>query len=141
MADADIDGVSLGLASESARARHIDAGTGRLNIPAEYADAYYSPPKPDVRRAPVFEERGLAAYALDLLDQRLPGLYDTMVASREDPQLVGRVKERIDGISPGLYDYLAAPLVTSTGYAEKLTAVVKMLGLENEPVRHLHGLY
>jgi hypothetical protein len=76
----------------------------------------------------------LAAYGLDMLDERLPGLYEDAVASRQDPDLVRRFKERINSIRPGLYEEQAVMPYDAVHFQAGLRRIIGALGLEHATI-------
>jgi hypothetical protein len=127
------DVVTYTLTNDHYGAPHIGED-GTIALPEEYAIALKE--LPDGNRVYTVGYASFAAYAVDLLDQRAPGLYDTMVASREDPDLVQKVKEQVNRIGGGLYDRLAGGVDLSfEASRDRLMTVVRTLGLENQPAR------
>ncbi len=95
----EIAGIKIGGVPNGSR----EERPGVINFPAEFAadsktigDKNYI-----VRGASDF-----AAYALELLDQRVPGLYDDLLAARQDPTKQRDAIQKIESIQTGLYKRL-----------------------------------
>jgi len=72
----------------------------------------------------------LAAYAVDLLDQRLPGLYETMRQSRRQPALQQEVRDRINSLAPDLYETLELHSYDPADFNNGLRSVITVLAQE-----------
>lgn len=69
-----------------------------------------------------------AAYALGLLDARLPGLYEDFVeAATHDPKRQADAIRKIESLQPGLYRQLRDLEYTEEGFAEGLRVVIDVL--------------
>lgn len=76
---------------------------GIISLPAEFAFlAKTIEDKNWMARGP----SNFTAYALELLDNRAPGLYDDLLASRQDPAKQRDAIRKIESIRPGLYRQL-----------------------------------
>lgn len=92
-----------------------------LYVPAEFAlgaksigDKNYA-----ATSAPNF-----AAYTLELLDQRAPGLYEDFLAARQDPKAQASAIQKIETVRPGLYKDLRDLRYTRTDFSNGLRLVV-----------------
>jgi hypothetical protein len=70
----------------------------------------------------------LAAYGIDLLDARLPGLHDEMKRSHADPMLKRDIAERINSIKPGLYAELLSLDYIGKDFYRGLATIHEALG-------------
>lgn len=68
----------------------------------------------------------LAAYALELLDTAVPGIYDDLEMARNEPKLQAQAIRKINSIRPGLYRELR-DLGTSQDFAKGLRVVIGVL--------------
>lgn len=71
-----------------------------IHIPAEFAMGSRSV---DGKNWRVSASPNFAAYALELLDRRVPGLYDDFIGARQDPKQQAAVIRKIESVRPGLY--------------------------------------
>lgn len=94
------------------------APNGIFDMPADYMEPDYDPNDPNGSR-PSVPISAYAAYGIELLDQCVPGLYQTMVAARRNPLLQRNVIHMINSVQPGLYrtlrDTLEHPITYRAG--------------------------
>lgn len=129
------DGTRIGMTDGVSRTPRISQardGTRIINLPWRYL--YAGPLYAGNTVRAQLSEPALAAHALDLLDERRPGLFDTMLASRQEHDLKRRVREQVDRFSPGLYDHLSKINEGAGSFRRGLAAVMKLLGVGHEPV-------
>jgi hypothetical protein len=69
----------------------------------------------------------LAAYALELLDARMPGLYEDMEAGTRDSSRQAEAIRKIESVQPGLYSQLRELEYTGQDFAQGLNAVIGAL--------------
>jgi hypothetical protein len=129
------EGVRIGLADETQHLPHYDPVEERVYLPWEYSKGVHRLQESGKPHAEI-NPSALPAYAIDLLDQQLPGLFDTMKASRNDKEALAHVKEQINGVEPGLYDTLARLPYAAIGFQRGLIKVEQALGVVNRTVRN-----
>ena len=76
-----------------------------------------------------------AAYGLELLDNRVPGLYDDLLASRQDPTKQRDAIRKIESIRPGLYRELRELEYTTEDFLHGLKLVIEALGSSQSETR------
>lgn len=130
----DSEDISVGDATITVRpnaagnAQHV-AGTESITMPAEYTMVVVTPPEGKKTVATI--AANYAAYALDLLDSRAPGLYDDFLGAARDPRRQADAIRKIEGIQPGLYRKLADLEYTENDFVAGLGLVIG--GLEASP--------
>ena len=68
-----------------------------------------------------------AAYALELLDNRITGLYEDLRAARTDPTRQRRAIQKIESLRPGLYGELRDLDYSEKGFVQGLMSVLNAL--------------
>lgn len=76
-----------------------------INMPAEFA--LFASPTSEAKNNVGLATANYAAFALELLDSRAPGLYDDFVGAIHDPKRQADAIRKIEGIKPGLYRTLS----------------------------------
>jgi hypothetical protein len=83
---------------------------------------------------------GMAAYALELLDERLPGLFDDLEQGRFDPDAQRRFIRRVNSIEPGLYQMIRhISQETEETFTRGFRQIVHALDLQDDNVHHLRN--
>jgi hypothetical protein len=130
------DGAKVGFADDAQRLPHYNPADGRVYLPWDYGKGVYHLQESGEPYSELVPS-ALPAYAIDLLDQQLPGLFDTMKASRNDKDAIAYVKEQINSVEPGLYDTLACLPYDPVNFQRGLIKVERALGVVNRAVRSL----
>jgi hypothetical protein len=113
---------------------YYDAGERIVHVPWKYARLF--PNQANGWTAIGVSEDKLTAYAIDLLDERLPGLFDEMMQSRGDPDMKNFVRERINSIgSRQAYDNLAGGRYNLDDAVLGLIHIMRCLGLAGDSTR------
>ena len=99
-------------------------------IPAEFATVAKT--SAEGRNMVGIATPNLAAYALELLDTRTPGLYEDMEAATHNPRRQAEVIRKIESVQPGLYRRLRELEYTDQHFAQGLGAVVEALSAERQ---------
>jgi hypothetical protein len=68
-----------------------------------------------------------AAYALELLDRRVSGLYEDLLAARKDPVRQREAIKKINSVQPGLYKQLRDMEYTDEDFVEGLKVTLQAL--------------
>lgn len=79
---------------------------------------------------------GIAAYGLDLLDKEVPGLYETVQASRGDHTKQRDVIQMIDSVKPGLYRELRVLPYSIEGFRQgviKIGEAIRDRRVQSQP--------
>ncbi len=95
-----------------------------VNLPAEFSMATRSA---DGANWHATSSCNYASYALELLDNYIPGLYEDFVAARRDPRLQARAIYKIEGLQKGLYARLRDKPYTDEGFGSGLKLVIDTL--------------
>jgi hypothetical protein len=82
-------------------------------------------------RGAVNSDAALGAYGLALLDQAAPGLRQSLLEGRTNPDAAQAIPGYIDSIEPGLYKELGQAQYTSLGFLRALLRVHQALGIAN----------
>lgn len=99
--------------------------TSALTLPAEFTLLAHT--NAAGRNQTGISSPNLAAYALELLDRRLPGLYDDFEASLAEPTRRSHAIRKIESLSPGLYYQLDKLVYSSSGFVSGLRTVMDVL--------------
>jgi hypothetical protein len=126
------DGTRVGFAAPDAPVQNVDPLFQTMFVPWRYAAA--AMPLTIGGCHVLSSETALPAYAIDLLDRRLPGLYGDILESRHNPDIIPRIKEQINSVEPGLYERQAHLPCSPWAFAAGLAHVVRALGVANKPV-------
>jgi hypothetical protein len=95
---------------------------GMTYIPLGFAGLFDVDPRDNEIKAEAISS-ALAAYGLDLLDKRLPGLYQQMQDARKDPRIQMQIIKRIESIQPGLYRSLRNLDYTAEDFEDGLNMI------------------
>ncbi|HUC20932.1 MAG TPA: hypothetical protein VMR98_05590 [Candidatus Polarisedimenticolaceae bacterium] len=98
------DGTRVRFVGEGRSAPLIDDEQDCVSVPMKFTS--HAKPDENEKVISITGASNVAAYAMDLLDTRVPSLFATMQASRTDAELKQQVAEMIDGVQPGLYQKL-----------------------------------
>jgi hypothetical protein len=112
-------------AGEGVKAPVIDKENDLVTLPMKFSLCARSEEgsEPDV----LFSQPGIAAYGLELLDERAPGLFETMQSSRKEPSKQREVIKMINNVQPGLYKQLRDLPYSDEGFEEGLRTIVHAL--------------
>src|SRR3990167_90651 len=116
----EINGVAMVVVPNASRAEN----PGTISLPAEFAaqSTTTSGKNYVAHSAPNY-----AAYALELLDTRVPGLYDDLLAARQNPIMQPNAIQKIETVQTGLYKQLRDLDYTNEDFASGLKFVVDAL--------------
>jgi hypothetical protein len=114
---------------EGIEAPIIDKESDLVNVPIKFSLAAHA--GEDGEPHVLFGEPGIAAYGLDLLDKRVPGLFEAMQASRKNPGQQREVIKMINSVHPDLYRRLRDLPYSDKGFGEGLEVVAQALGVES----------
>lgn len=114
----------MGVPNESSTENH-----GTISIPAEFA---VSSKTISDKNYIAHSASNYAAYALELLDNHVPGLYEDLEAARQDPVRQREAIQKIESVQPGLYKQLRDLEYTNEDFADGLKTTVQVLK-GNEP--------
>jgi|GEM_PF-3560986 len=127
--------IPLAFTTDTAAMPHYSADEHRYFLPWRYATGVTNEGGAHSRLT--ITESCMPAYAVDLLDEALPGLFDAMIASRSNSSLLTDIKRRINSIATGLYDDVARLPHEGEAFQEGLFYVERALGVLALPVRDL----
>lgn len=97
---------------------------GTINLPAEFSMATKSV---DGANWHATSSCNFASYALELLDNHIPGLYEDFVVARRDPRMQARAIYKIESVRKGLYNDLRDLPYSDEGFGAGLKLVIDTL--------------
>ncbi len=95
-----------------------------INLPAEFSMATKSV---DGANWHATSSCNFASYALELLDNHIPGLYEDFVVARRDPRMQARAIYKIESLRRGLYGDLRDLPYSDEGFGAGLKLVIDTL--------------
>jgi hypothetical protein len=111
---------------------HYDRSSNALSIPWKYGVGFYQFDEKGIPKTIALNACTYGAFALDILDSKLPGLFDAMMQSRREPALKPRIEARIDSIAPGLYRDLSLYHWNKSNAERALIKVIKALRIADD---------
>jgi hypothetical protein len=111
---------------------YYDRTNKALNIPWQYAKGFHRFDGKGIPKTVALNASTYGAFALDILDSKLPGLFDEMMQSRREPALKSHIEARIDSIAPGLYRDLSLSRWDIPNAERALIKVIKALHIADD---------
>lgn len=111
---------------------------GTITLPLDYLDFYTMTKESSDGRIMIspswgYNTSSLAAYGIALLDQKAPGLLETMKAARHDPKQQAVFIKIINSIEPGLYGRLRRLKYDDLDFAEGLKMISNAVNKADVP--------
>ncbi|HMI09359.1 MAG TPA: hypothetical protein VK497_03075 [Candidatus Saccharimonadales bacterium] len=109
---------------------NIASDTKSLAVPLKYAGGALSTGPQQVFIHPSLS--GIAAYGINLLDQRAPGLYDDLMKGRKDPEAYRHFVQKVESIQPGLYRNLSRLSQDTMSFVYGTKDILRALDLDDK---------
>jgi hypothetical protein len=115
--------------TDDERHTFYDATDGTIYLPWKYAQAAVESRTPGAPYKPLLNPGAYTACALDILDSKLPGLFDAMMQSRREPTAKQYVKDQINSVEAGLYERMGSAANNVIAAERRLIAILKKFNL------------